>query len=138
MKKTIFILSIFSLLLSSCKKDKIKVITQLPAEYSNQGTINVANKNISICIYDNSVEDGDIIDLWFNGNALIENHELTIAEKCFNVKLEDGNNWIGIKVDNEGTNPPASVTVKVNDGASEQEFDIDGEIDQPGGYIIKF
>ena len=140
MKNSNILITFFSIaviLSTSCKKEKIKVITQLPAEYSNQGTINVAHKNISICIYDNSVEDGDIIDLWFNGNALIENHELTIAEKCFHVSLEEGDNWIGIKVDNEGTNPPASVTVKIYDGATEQEFDIDGEIDQPGAYIIK-
>ena len=58
-------------------------------------------------------------------------------EKCFNVTLEKGNNWIGINVDNEGTSPPASVTIKINDGVTEQDFVIDGEVGQPGGYIIK-
>lgn len=142
MKKTKIVLSVllFALAISictSCKKDKIKVQTELPAEYSNQGTINVAGKNLSVCIYDNSIEDGDIIDLWFNGNALIEDYELKIEERCFNVTLNEGDNWIGIKVDNEGTDPPASVTVKINDGATEQQFAIDGEINQPGAYIIK-
>lgn len=121
---------------TSCKKDK-SVQTQLPSNFSNQGTITVANKNISICIYDNSVEDGDIIDLLFNGNALINDYFLLNAEKCFNVTLENGNNWIGINVDNEGTNPPASATVVINDGVTEQTFVIDGEVGAPGGYIIK-
>ncbi|MFN8282334.1 MAG: hypothetical protein U0U67_03920 [Chitinophagales bacterium] len=122
---------------TSCKKDKTKVQTELPSNYSNQGTVIVKSKNISICIYDNSVEDGDIIDLLFNGNALINDYEILNTEKCFNVTLENGNNWIGINVDNEGTNPPASVTVKIDDGVTEQEFDIDGEVGAPGGYIIK-
>jgi len=142
MKRTKIALSIlvFALAISistSCKKDKIKVQTQLPSNYTNQGTITVASKNISICIYDNSAEDGDIIDLFFNGKSLINNYEILNTEKCFNATLENGNNWIGINVDNEGTSPPASVTVKINDGVTEQEFDIDGEVGQPGGYIIK-
>jgi hypothetical protein len=142
MKKTKIVLSILVFALAiiistSCKKDKTKVQTQLPSNYTNQGTITVASKNISICIYDNSAEDGDIIDLFFNGNSLINNYEILNEEKCFNATLENGNNWIGINVDNEGTSPPASVTVKINDGVTEQEFDIDGEVEKPGGYIIK-
>lgn len=137
MKKLISMLAIVTIAIASCKKDKIKIQTQLPSNYTNQGTITVANKNISICIYDNSVEDGDIIDLLFNGNTLISDYEILNTERCFTVSLENGDNWIGINVDNEGSNPPASVTVKINDGTSEQEFDIDGEVDAPGAYIIK-
>jgi len=122
---------------TGCKKDKNKVQTQLPSNYTNQGTITVKSKNISVCVYDNSAEDGDIIDLFVNGNALISNYEILNTERCFDVTLEDGNNWIGINVDNEGTNPPASATVKIDDGISIQEFIIDGEVDKPGGYIIK-
>jgi hypothetical protein len=122
---------------TSCKKDKTKVQTELPSNYTNQGTITVEGKNLSVCIYDNSVEDGDIVDLLFNGNTLINNYEILNEEKCFNVTLEKGNNWIGINVDNEGTSPPASVTIKINDGVTEQDFVIDGEVGQPGGYIIK-
>jgi hypothetical protein len=121
----------------ACKKEKTTVQTQLPSNYTNQGTITVESKNISICIYDNSAEDGDVVDLFFNGNALINNYEILNTEKCFNATLENGNNWIGINVDNEGINPPASVTVKINDGTSVQEFNIDGEVGAPGGYIIK-
>ena len=135
MNRIILLFAMTILLAIGCKKDKVQ--TELPANYTNQATITVAKKNISICIYDNSVEDGDIVDLIFNGKALVTNYELKNAEKCFNVTLENGNNWIGIIAKNEGTNPPASVTVKINDGVSEQSFDIDGEIDHPGGYIIK-
>lgn len=122
---------------TSCKKDKTNVQTQLPSNYTNQGTITVEGKNLSVCIYDNSAEDGDIVDLFFNGNLLIENYEILNAEKCFNVTLEEGNNWIGINVDNEGTSPPASATIIINDGITEQSIVIDGEVDKPGGYIIK-
>lgn len=120
-----------------CKKEDKKVQTQLPSNYTNQGTITVTKKDISICIYDNNAEDGDIIDLLFNGNTLISNYELKNAEKCFDVTLESGNNWIGINVDNEGTTSPATVSVRIDDGDSVQEFNIDGEVGKPGGYIIK-
>ena len=55
----------------------------------------------------------------------------------FNVTLEKGDNWIGIIAINEGTNPPASVAVKVNDGVTEQEFDIDGEVNKPWWLYTK-
>lgn len=131
----VLLILIVTCISTSCKKEKVQ--TQLPSNYTNQGTITVANKNISICVYDNSIEDGDIIDLIFNGKTLIRNYELKNAERCFNVTLEKGDNWIGIIAINEGTNPPASVAVKVNDGVTEQEFDIDGEVNKPGGYILK-
>lgn len=133
----VLLILIVTCISTSCKKEKLKVQTQLPSNYSNQGTITVANKNISICVYDNNAEDGDIIDLIFNGNALIKNYELKNAERCFNATLEKGDNWIGIIAIDEGTTSPATVTVKINDGVTEQEFDIDGEVNKPGGYIIK-
>ncbi|MBK6274316.1 MAG: hypothetical protein IPF58_06235 [Saprospirales bacterium] len=56
----------------------------------------------------------------FNGNAVFKITLLLNAEKCFDVTLETGDNWIGINVDNEGPNPPASATIIINDGVTEQ------------------
>ena len=80
---------------------------------------------------------GIFILWWCRVDSSERNYELKNAERCFNVTLEKGDNWIGIIAINEGTNPPASVAVKVNDGVTEQEFDIDGEVNKPGGYILK-
>ena len=134
---TILFIALIASFSTSCKKDKTKVQTELPANYTNQGSITVVKKNITICIYDSEAEDGDVVDLFFNGNTLINNYEILNEEKCFNVTLENGNNWIGINVDNEGSSPPATVAVKIKDGVTEQQFTIDGEIGKPGGYIIK-
>lgn len=134
-----FLLPLLILVISisiGCKKEK-SVQTELPSNYTNEGTITVKSKNISICIYDNDAEDGDIVDLIFNGSTLARDYTLLNAEKCFDVTLESGNNWIGVNILDEGTNPPASVTVKIDDGVSIQEFAIDGEVGKKGGYIIK-
>lgn len=77
-----------------------------------------------------------MIDLLVNGKKLLSNYELTANQKCIDVKLPDGESWIGIIAINEGYNPPASPRVELSDGVSTQAFDILGYISKPGGYKI--
>jgi hypothetical protein len=122
----------------SCKKDEdVFPNSTLPADYDNQGTILVKNNNIKICIWDWSVVDGDVIDLLINGRTVLSKYELVDEQKCLEVKLPDGENWIGIIAINQGTLNAASPHVEITDGSSTQAFDIEGYIDKPGGYTIK-
>lgn len=138
--KTITVVAVAILTLfgaASCKKDKVN--TQLPSNYTNQGTITVKNKSIKIGIFDNSEEDGDILNLFFNGNKILSNYEILNEPniKYLNITLENGNNWIGIEPISEGSVGSCSATVTIDDGNSVQSIDIDGYINNPGGYIIK-
>ncbi len=138
--KTISIMLLgLMLALSGCKKgDDTDVLpsSTLPANYSNQGTLTVKSNTLKICLWDWSVVDGDVIDLLVNGKKLLSNYELTANQKCIDVKLPDGESWIGIIAINEGYNPPASPRVELSDGVSTQAFDILGYISKPGGYKI--
>jgi len=110
--KTISIMLLgLMLALSGCKKgDDTDVLpsSTLPANYSNQGTLTVKSNTLKICLWDWSVVDGNVIDLLVNGKKLLSNYELTANQKCIDVKLPDGESWIGIIAINEGYNPPAS------------------------------
>ncbi len=140
MKKFTSILILAITLLSSitgCKKED-SVIKQLPSNYSNQGTITVKNKTLTVCVYDNSAEDGDVLDLIVNGSTILSNYEILNTEKCLTSTVSDGDNWIGVIARSEGSaGNVCSATITVNDGISTQSFSIDAKIDQPGGYIIK-
>lgn len=134
-----FLLPLLILVISistSCKKEK-SVQTELPSNYTNEGTITVKSKDISICIFDNDAEDGDRVDLIFNGTTLARDYTLVNAEKCFDVSLESGNNWIGVNILDEGTTSPATVTIKIKDGVSTQSINIAGLVGKKGGYVIK-
>lgn len=139
MKTHLRVLLLSLLVVASCKKKEeiVPVGGSLPANYENQGTISVKNNKLKICIWDYSVIDGDIIDLYVNGKKILSNYELIEEKKCLEVQLADGENWIGVVAINEGSMGPASPHVQLDDGVSKQEFDIDGYINQPGGYTIQ-
>ena len=87
---SIFLLTLIVSVNTGCKKDKDSVIKQLPSNYTNQGTITVKSKNLTICVYDNSAEDGDVLDLIVNGTTILSNYELLNAEKCMTATVSDG------------------------------------------------
>lgn len=139
MKIHLCLLLLGLLLVVSCKKkeDVTPVGGPLPSNYENQGTISVKSSTLKICIWDYSVVDGDVIDLYVNGKKILSRYELVEEKKCLEVQLADGENWIGVVAINEGSMGPASPHVQLDDGVSKQEFDIDGYINQPGGYTIQ-
>lgn len=138
MKNTLSICIILFTLLTGCKKkDDVIPLCPFPAEYENQGTIEVKSRNLTICVWDWSTVDGDIIDLLVNCKTLLTNHQVMGDKHCFDVKLPTGENWIGIVALNEGTVGGASPHLEINDGVSTQGFDISAEINKPGGYKIK-
>ncbi len=81
--------------------------------------------------------DGDVIDILVNEKTLVSNKSITESKETIKVKLSEGENWIGVKAINEGTNPPASPHIEIYDGKTTQAFDILAYINQPGGYKIK-
>ncbi|MEZ0539072.1 hypothetical protein [Fibrella arboris] len=124
---------------TACKTTTSDVLpsSTLPANYDNQGTLIVKSNTLHICIWDWSVVDGDVIDLLVNGKTLLSKYELTADHKCLDVKLPDGESWIGIIAISEGSLGAASPHVELSDGVSTQAFDILGYISKPGGYKIK-
>ncbi|MBO9632341.1 MAG: hypothetical protein J7578_04440 [Chitinophagaceae bacterium] len=109
----------------------------LPGQYKNQGTIAVKGTNLQICARDWDAIDGDIITIIVNGNTIASSVSMTATNKCWNVKVNNGNNWIGIICNSPGTTEAASPRIEVNDGVTTQGFNILAYPDQPGAYIIR-
>jgi hypothetical protein len=109
----------------------------LPTNYSNQGVITVHSQNLQICARDFSVIDGDKIDLVINGTTYLTDYTISGTDRCFNVTLPKGNNWIGIIAKDEGSIPPCTPGITINDGISSQDFEIRSNVGGTNGaYII--
>jgi PKD repeat protein len=105
-----------------------------------QGTITVNSKNIQICMWDWSAEDGDIVTIEFNGKILAQNEKVTKAKKCWVITNLPNNTDIILKIIgiNEGTLPPGSPGFEISDGVKPpQKFEIEVFTGEVGGYIIK-
>jgi hypothetical protein len=109
----------------------------LPSSYYKQGTITVRSTNLEICVRDFSLVDGDKIDVVINGTTYLSNYQVTGTNYCFNVTLPSGNNWIGIIAKSEGSSPPCTPGISVNDGITKQVFEIQSKVGSTqGAYII--
>lgn len=109
----------------------------LPSQYDNQGTITVRSRNIQIAVFDYSKIDGDVLSLVFNGQTIVSNLEITASKRIYTLSnLPLGSNWIGVLAVNEGSDPPCTPRIEINDGFKTQAFEIRAYINKPGGYLI--
>lgn len=111
----------------------------LPSNYENQGTIIVHSLSLSICMRDFATIDGDVIDLVINGQTVLANKEVTGTDQCYNLTLQSTTgNWIGVIAKNEGSIPPCTPGITINDGFSSQTFEIRSYVGGVNGaYIIQ-
>ncbi|HRZ55673.1 MAG TPA: PKD domain-containing protein [Candidatus Paceibacterota bacterium] len=96
-----------------------------PPEGSGAGNVTVSSQLVTIRVWDNAAEDGDIIDLYVNGAKRLGNHTLTKSGTSIEVWLNRGHNTLKIVALNVGTDPPntASVSISnVTNGPSNQTW----------------
>jgi hypothetical protein len=110
----------------------------LPSNYQNQGTITVRSYSLNICMRDFATIDGDKIDLVINGTTVLSNKEVTGTNQCYNLTLQSPTgNWIGVIARSEGSIPPCTPGISVNDGFTTQDFEIRSYVGGiNGAYII--
>ncbi len=101
-------------------KSKIKNITSIPltlngrkVEYCDQRIINVDSSYLEILLYDNKIQDGDIVSVNFNGNWFLKNLSLETKPKKVILKLnKEGKNYIILHAENVGRMPPNTIGIK--------------------------
>jgi len=65
-------------------------------------------------VRDNAAIDGDIIDLYLNGEKILSNYTLTSSAYGVSVKLKSGENQVTVVALNEGDSSPNTVEVSIS------------------------
>jgi len=142
MKKLMAILAL-ALIFASCKKEeKTQESSIIPNSFMGrnvqvQGTVEVGNKKVDVLIWDSGQIDGDIVSLYVNGKEIIANYTLTASKKRLPVTLDNkGYNYILLYAHNEGSLPPNTCAVSLDDGAGEKNLVLSADLKTNGAYNI--
>ncbi len=122
-------------------KDLPSKIGNIPIEY--QKKVIVKNSEVTIYPYDNEKEDGDIVSINVNGVWVRDKYELknkkpNPSEHAFiRCSLNPGgNNYFISRAWNEGSIPPNTLTIEIDDSISVQKVVINSKIGLSGGIRI--
>lgn len=69
-------------------------------------SISLNSKKVKVSIWDNNVEDGDIISLSLNGEWIIRNLRVSKCKATFFLDLLEDENFLIMKAENTGEKPP--------------------------------
>ena len=100
-------------------------------------TIEVENKTVKVCLYDNGEVDGDSISLFYNGKLLLSGKKLSEKPITLMIEVEmDITNELVMYAENLGTIPPNTALMVVTDGAKRYEVRITSDLEKSG--VINF
>lgn len=151
--KLVFTFCVFTLAFSSCDDydyfedygfDSYGEVTEpnVPDTYSGrsvdvQGTVYVSSKNVTFRVWDSGQIDGDIITLVVNGNEVLSYYTLTGTKRDISVTLDNnGYNYVLLYAHNEGSIPPNTAALSIDDGVTEQDLVLSANLTTNGAYNI--
>lgn len=79
--------------------------------------IEVGAKQITVQLWDNKREDGDIISLNLNGKWILKNYRVTNARKTLQLELDQPENLLVLHAENLGKMPPNTAAISIDDGS---------------------
>ena len=84
--------------------------------------VNIDSNIITIKVWDEEYEDGDIISLYLNGNWVLQNYLLKTEKKVLRVEvLPDADNFLVVYAHSEGKRPPNTAAMLIFDGKGEKK-----------------
>jgi hypothetical protein len=102
------------------------------------GTVSVTNKNVTFNVWDSGQIDGDIISLNVNGNWVLENYTLGATKRAISVTLPSrGYSYVVLYAHNEGSLPPNTAALSINDGTREQNLVLSANLQTNGAYNLR-
>lgn len=102
-----------------------------------QRTIEVKSSDLTISVWDNGTEDGDVITLFFNGQQLAKQHRISKNKSNYRVKLSGDENFLILQADDLGSIKPNTVAVSINDGQREQILVMSADFEENGAVLIR-
>jgi hypothetical protein len=98
----------------------------------------VRSKNITIDLWDNKEQDGDIVSVYLNGDSIIAKYSLTKDKKQFQVQLNASkSNDIFLFAHNLGTIPPNTVSIEISDGTTSEKIVLNSDLSSSEAVLIK-
>lgn len=83
----------------------------------------VYNNQIDVYIYDQEVEDGDSISLFFNGEWVLKNYAIRKIKRKITLDIDpNGDNYLIVYAHNLGKRPPNTVAVNIFNGKFESQL----------------
>jgi len=102
------------------------------------GTVSVTNKNVTFNVWDSGQIDGDIISLNVNGDWVLENYTLGATKRAISVTLPSrGYSYVVLYAHNEGSLPPNTAALSINDGTREQNLVLSANLQTNGAYNLR-
>lgn len=80
----------------------------------NLGNLSVSQTNVTVTLWDHGREDGDIVNIYLDGNLIRGNMILKNTRQNFNVNLNPGSNRFEVEAVNEGRIPPNTASVNIS------------------------
>jgi hypothetical protein len=97
----------------------------------------VNSPELTISVWDNGTEDGDVITLFFNGHQLAKQHRISKNKSNYRVKLSGNENFLILQADDLGSIKPNTVAVSINDGQREQIIVMSADLEENGAVLIR-
>lgn len=94
------------------------------------GTLVVHDERLKLELWDEQVEDGDIISLYVNDTKIISSVEVGKRVKRFTINLQPGHNRILFFAENLGLIAPNTAALRINSGDIEKELHLSTDLQQ--------
>jgi hypothetical protein len=75
---------------------------------------------VEACLWDNQVEDGDIISLYLNDKKVVSNIRLTKKPQEFLIKMDTKEAYLTVFAEDFGLAEPNTSAISIKDGVNEQ------------------
>ncbi len=83
--------------------------------------IKVKSKTVTIKMWDDQKEDGDIVSVFLNDARIKKEIAVKKNEHIFTIELKEGVNIFKLLAHNEGDNPPNTAAILIDDGTDEYQ-----------------
>jgi hypothetical protein len=102
-----------------------------------QRTIQVSSPNITLSVWDNGTEDGDVVTFFLNGHQIAKQLRISKNKNRYQVKLNAEENFLILYAEDLGEIKPNTVAVSIDDGMREQTVVLSSNLEQNGAVLIR-
>jgi hypothetical protein len=98
----------------------------------------VSSEDISINLWDHGRQDGDVVSIYLNGEAVVSKYSLTYHKQHFDLRLDASkNNDLFLYAHNLGKFPPNTVSVEILDGTVADNIVLNSDLKSCEAVLIK-
>lgn len=123
------------------KKDSILIVPKINTRKNTiVGRIPVTVKNITLNVYDNVINDGDTISIYYNGRLLVNRQRLSEKPIVINLELDENTTTheIILYAHNLGSIPPNTALIVVTAGDKRYELHSSASLEENAVLIFEY